>query len=140
MLIPKLTDDDRAYIKKGIELYNSGAFWESHEAWEVVWRRYEDDWRLFLQGLIQMAAGYHQLRRRINPGVVKHQENACEKLARFPDGFLGLNVLELNDGIEETLAEVKAKGSAGIDTVPLDIYPKIRLISHGGTNGKPTDR
>jgi predicted metal-dependent hydrolase len=127
---PELTDNDWTHINKGIELYNSGAFWESHEEWEIVWRRYPDEWRLFLQGLIQMAAGYHQLRRRIYHGVVKHLKNAREKLAFFPDGFLGVNVSELIDGMDKTLEIVKSKGSDGIDLVSVTCYPQIKLRMH----------
>ena len=137
---PTLTRDDWRHIRKGIELYNSGAFWESHEAWEVVWRRYPDDWRLFLQGLIQMAAGYHQLRRRIFHGTVKHLENARRKIAGFPDGFLGINGAELIRGIDDTLARVKKAGKNGLDAVPEDSFPKIRMTISGENHGKPLDR
>lgn len=141
MLSPELTNNDWTHIKKGIWLYNNGDFWESHEAWEIVWRRYPDDWRLFLQGLIQMAAGYHQLRRGIYHGVIKHLKNAREKLVQFPDDFLELNVSDLLNGIDKTLLIVKARGKDGIESVSTDLYPRIKSSAkHGETNGKPIDR
>lgn len=137
---PNLTTDDWRHIREGVELYNRGDFWESHEAWEVVWRRYPDEWRLFLQGLIQMAAGYHQLRRQIYHGVVKHLENARRKIAAFPDGFLGISGAELIRGIDETLARVKAAGKNGLDAVPVDSYPRIKMKFSGDEHGEPLDR
>jgi predicted metal-dependent hydrolase len=39
-----------------------GAFFEAHEAWEGLWRVETDESRRrFLQGLIQVAAGFHKL-------------------------------------------------------------------------------
>lgn len=122
---PKLSPEDWQHIRDGVALYNTAAFWESHEAWEIVWRRYPDEWRLFLQGLIQMAAGYHQLRRRIFHGVVKHLRNARGKLARFPEGFLGIDTDALLAGIDQTLVQVEAGGRHGLAEVPLEIFPKI---------------
>lgn len=135
-IAPELTNEDWKHIQKGIELYNNGAFWESHEEWEIVWRRYSDDWRLFLQGLIQMAAGYHQLRRGIYHGVVKHLKNASDKLTRFPDGFLGVNVSDLLYGIDKTLSLAKAAGKDRIESVSIDLYPRIKVSAKNGeSNG-----
>lgn len=43
---------------RGVDLYNDGAFWEAHEAWEDLWRTAAPDSSVhrFLQGLIQCAA------------------------------------------------------------------------------------
>jgi predicted metal-dependent hydrolase len=47
---------------RGARLFNSGAFFEAHEAWEAAWRIETDPTqRRFLQGLIQVAAGFHKL-------------------------------------------------------------------------------
>lgn len=132
---PSLTTDDWQHICHGIALYNNGAFWESHEAWEVVWRRYDDDWRLFLQALIQMAAGYHQLRRRIYHGTVKHLENARTKLLRFPGHFLGIDVTALIEGMDATLASVKKHGTDDLGAVLADNFPQIKMIMSGEEDG-----
>jgi predicted metal-dependent hydrolase len=47
---------------RGAILFNAGAFFEAHEAWETGWRVETDPTqRRFLQGLIQVAAGFHKL-------------------------------------------------------------------------------
>ncbi len=46
----------------GVDLYNFAYWWEAHEAWEGLWHQAEADYRLFLQGLIQVSAAlikYH---------------------------------------------------------------------------------
>src|SRR3981081_2459548 len=47
-----------AGLQHGIDLFNSGRYWEAHEAWEEVWmpdRKGPD--ASFYKGLIQIAAG-----------------------------------------------------------------------------------
>ena len=47
---------------RGAALFDRGAFFEAHEAWEERWRVTPDAGeRLFLQGLIQVAAALHKL-------------------------------------------------------------------------------
>jgi predicted metal-dependent hydrolase len=73
-------------------LFNAGKFWESHEAWEKIWKRHEEPWRYFVQGLIQAAAAHHQSRRGIRHGVIKHLRNALVKLDAAPADFAGLEL------------------------------------------------
>ena len=55
---PERWRDSEDYLF-GIDLYNAGYLWESHEAWEGLWHVSKGDeaQALFLQGLIQCAAG-----------------------------------------------------------------------------------
>jgi len=108
---PDLTDRDWADFHEGLALFNAGAFWDSHEAWERIWRRRREPGRIFFQGLIQLAAAHHQLERGIYHGVVKHCNNALLKLAQFPDGFLTLQVDDAMRQIRALLADVVRLGS-----------------------------
>jgi hypothetical protein len=45
-------------FRQGIELFNSGYYWEAHEKWEDVWRDQSGDVRTFIQAFVQMAAAY----------------------------------------------------------------------------------
>ncbi len=52
---------DSAFLR-GARLFDRGAFFDAHEAWEDQWRVETDSaQRLFLQGLIQIAAALHKL-------------------------------------------------------------------------------
>jgi predicted metal-dependent hydrolase len=47
---------------RGARLFDAGAFFNAHEAWEELWRSETDQaQRRFLQGLIQIAAAFHKL-------------------------------------------------------------------------------
>ena len=45
----------RDSLERGAALFNTGKFWEAHEAWEEAWLELENEEKLFLQGLIQVA-------------------------------------------------------------------------------------
>ena len=51
-----MSDEDRRDMARGVDLFNRGEFWESHEAWEQIWLRHSEPSRVFLQALIQLTA------------------------------------------------------------------------------------
>ncbi|MBZ5587783.1 MAG: DUF309 domain-containing protein [Acidobacteriia bacterium] len=52
----------------GLAEYNAGRYREAHDLWEVVWRDLDGDERLWLQGLIMLAAAaLHSQRGRLRP-------------------------------------------------------------------------
>ena len=66
-------------LDDGIKLFNSGHYWEAHEAWEGAWmpRRGTAD-ADFFKGLVQVAAGcYHYQRRNRHGAEVKWRDGAA---------------------------------------------------------------
>jgi predicted metal-dependent hydrolase len=56
--VPTLLDS----FARGARLFDAGAFFEAHEAWEEQWRVEPNlEAKRALQGLIQIAAGFHKL-------------------------------------------------------------------------------
>jgi len=53
---------DRALVEAA-RLFRARRFYEVHEVLEDVWRTLTGDRRVFVQGLIQIAAGFHHLAR-----------------------------------------------------------------------------
>ena len=85
--------------RSGLDEYRKGRFFEAHEEWERLWKSAAGDDRLFLQGLIQLAAGLVHLERgRRAPGL-RLLELARKKLARFPDDFGGIAVPRLREAL-----------------------------------------
>jgi uncharacterized protein len=104
-----LTATEEEHLSRGISFFNAGKFWEAHEAWEAIWQRRPEDARFFIQGLIQLAAAYHQLGKEIYRGVTIHLKQAEERLTLFPPDFLGLNVAELLKVIRASLGEIEER-------------------------------
>jgi predicted metal-dependent hydrolase len=58
-------------LRRGIELFNEGEFWEAHEAWEGAWMPHRaEPGSDFFKGLIQVAAGWHHYRRHNRNGAL----------------------------------------------------------------------
>lgn len=73
----------RRALREGIARFNRGQFWEAHEAWEEAWQKESGTARIFLQGLIQLAAACHKGLCMGSPrGMAMLFERAGEKLAR----------------------------------------------------------
>ena len=113
-LIPfDLTTAEESRLEHGIALFNSGKFWEAHEAWEEIWKNHPEDGRFFIQGLIQLAAAYHQLGRKLYRGVVIHLKQAQDRLKLFPSDFLGIVVPPILQVIDDSLAAIEGRPSLG---------------------------
>lgn len=106
-----LTADEAAHFQRGIALFNAGKFWEAHEAWEEIWKNRPEDGRFFIQGLIQLAAAYHQLGKKVYRGVLIHLKQAQEKLRLFPADFLGIDLPPILHLIDSSLAAIDAQPS-----------------------------
>jgi predicted metal-dependent hydrolase len=76
---------------RGVAHFNALEFWEAHEAWEELWLEADGDLVEFYQGLIQLAAAYHHMKRGTFPGAVRLFDAALRRLAPFPDGFHDLD-------------------------------------------------
>jgi predicted metal-dependent hydrolase len=57
----------------------------------VLWLEAGDDLVDFYQGLIQLAAAYHHMQRGTFSGAVRLFDAALQRLARFPQGFHGVD-------------------------------------------------
>ncbi len=91
-------------LGEGVELFNSGRYWDAHEAWEREWmpdRKGPDSG--FYKGLIQVAAGClhytrHNRRGAVNkwrsgadylkPYLPRHHGLGLDSLVRSVEGFL----------------------------------------------------
>jgi hypothetical protein len=98
-------------FRSGLDEYRRGHFFEAHEEWERLWKSAAGNDRLFLQGLIQLAAGLVHLEKgRPAPGL-RLLGLAREKLVRFPDGFGGIAVKQLEEALgAATTAEGETSG------------------------------
>ncbi len=124
-----LTAEEQQKFTKGIALFNAERFWEAHEVWEEIWQNHPEDGRVFIQALIQLAAGYHQLRRKIYRGFVTHLSRAQEKLNLFPPDFLGINVAALLEVIQASLqATDSSQHLAALDLSRIQV-PKIENLT-----------
>jgi uncharacterized protein len=97
-------------LAEGLRLYNAGEFFTAHEAWESVWLGSPEPEKTFLQGLIQVTAAFHHLRRDNPLGTMLLLQAALRRLDRYPAGFGGISVALLCHDIRERLRMLEGGG------------------------------
>lgn len=85
----------RGLFDRAVVHFNATRFFESHEDWETIWHECDGAHRLFVQGLIQLAAAFHHVDHGTASGLVKLLRSSCEKLAAPTPETHGLDVARL---------------------------------------------
>lgn len=96
--------DVRAELQRGIELFNAGAWFEAHEAWEEVWMKCGREERFFVQGLIHCAVAWHHARQGNFEGAARQAEKGARKLAGYLPQRHGIETWRLHADTQEWLA------------------------------------
>jgi predicted metal-dependent hydrolase len=100
-------EKDRLY-QKGLEAFNSAHFYDAHEHWEEVWLETPNPDKMFLQGLIQVAAAFHHYSRANLLGTRNLLQAGLMKLDRFPEVHGGLEIEALREAVRGWLAALEA--------------------------------
>jgi predicted metal-dependent hydrolase len=117
---------DEAF-RAGIELFNSRKYFECHEALEAIWLKTAGKEKVFLHGLIQIAAAFHHHLRRNPRGARSLLEKGWEKLERFGDTRREIDLAALRRQLQpwrEFLSRVKEEEPARLAAPPL---PRIEV-------------
>ena len=83
-------------LLRGIELFNSGLYWEAHEVWEAEWtpdRKGPDSG--FYKGLIQVAAGCLHYTRHNRRGAVNKWRSGADYLRPYRPAHHGVELARL---------------------------------------------
>ncbi len=105
-------------LSEGLRCYHSGAFFEAHEHWELVWLRAQEPEKTFLQGLIQIAAAFYHLQRGNCAGTISLLRSALRRLDRYPGVFAGVLVAPLRVAIRSWLEALEATPQSSRPPVP----------------------
>ncbi len=113
--------DERFF--RGLEEFNGERFFEAHEVLEDLWHEYREPDRKFIQGIIQIAAGFYHIQSCNLKGAVSQLAKGNEKLTQFLPEHQNVSVALLLDDVEENLMRIRTASSIDADTIS---YPKIR--------------
>ena len=108
-------DWTRGALAEGLQRYQTGQFFAAHEAWESVWLESPEPEKMFLQGLIQVTAAFHHLRRNNPRGTALLLQAALGRLERYPPRFGGISVTLLCNDIRKWLQALET----GVSTAEL---------------------
>lgn len=78
-------------FRLGVSLFDSGYYWEAHEAWEYLWHAAGRKGELadFFKGLIQLAVAGVKVREGRRDGAAFHARRAAELLGSLTGGSFG---------------------------------------------------
>ena len=113
-------DWNRGALADGLRCYRQAEFFEAHEHWEILWRRSHGPEKSFLQALIQVAGGFHHLRRSNLRGATALLSAALRRLEAYPARFEGLDVAQLRRELGRWLEALAAQ-----DLAPAPPYPQL---------------
>jgi predicted metal-dependent hydrolase len=115
------------HFRAGLDHFNAGEFWDAHESWETIWLEAESDVHLFLQGLIQLAAAYHHVKRGTYSGGLRLFDAALAKLEGFPKRWCGIDRTSVEETARRHREWVAAllAGGRGEERLDANDFPKI---------------
>lgn len=123
--LPPLDPSIDEPLRTGIALFNEGRFFECHDVLENVWLETHGKSRLFLQGLIQVAVGYHHLCNENRKGAESQLGRGLAKLKEYPDDYAGVALARLRGEVADWILRIQADP---IDIPPIESFPKIVYI------------
>lgn len=116
----------RREVEWGARHFNRGEFFEAHEAWEHAWHRAGGEFRLYLQGLVQLAVGFHHARRHNMAGMRSTLARGLQKTERLGRWFPEADLADTLRAARECLRHNR----------PPARYPRIPLDGEKNSHGR----
>ena len=96
---PTLPEEDKAALRKGVEEFNGGYFFECHDTLEEAWSGIRGPARDFFQGLIQVSVGCYHWRNGNAGGAATMLKRGLARLSRYGSAYCGLELAELRSAV-----------------------------------------
>jgi predicted metal-dependent hydrolase len=123
--------------REGFRLYREGRYWDSHEAWEELWREATGPPRHLLQALIQLDAALIHTRRGHWGGVANLLARALAHLDHCPDRLWGLDVSALRAALHRYRAAILALKEGRLRQFDWSLAPRLEpLLGPDGSDGQ----
>jgi len=120
--------DVEMLLDQGIDLFNRRYFFEAHDVWEEAWKNETGEPRRFLQGLIQVAAGFHHRETGNLKGAAALFQKAKAKFDGYPAAYLGIDLGALLRDVAESGRELDA-ADLGPGHRAYRTQPHVRTVS-----------
>ena len=112
-----------AAFEEGVRLFNSGRYFECHEALEALWLEAPAESRDLYQGLIQTAVAFHHAERGNPEGARKCLARGLGHLKAFRGRKVPIDLKPLIEAIEKALDLVQ-----GGRDIPRP-FPRLKLLA-----------
>lgn len=126
MDLSQLAAEDRQRLRDGLQLFNERHFFEAHEVLEDIWHRERGEPHLFLQGVIQVCAGFHHFQNGNLRGAAELLSRGADKMRGYPSHYLGIDAAGLRAAVDDSRGRiermrdgVEPEGAIPFPTIPL---------------------
>ena len=117
-----------ALLRRGIEQFNQGDYFEQHETLETLWRAECDDVRYLYQGILLVGVGLLHLQRGNHPGAEAKLATGVRFLQWFRPTCQGVDVEALIEDATRARAAVVALGRERLAEFDWTLAPKVRWV------------
>lgn len=114
-------------LRRGIDQFNRGAWFEQHETLEELWRAERREVRRLYQGILQVGVAMHHLRNRNHHGAVYMLRRGATHLQPFVPRCQSVDVADLLVQAARILGAVERLGRTGIERFDWALAPRVRL-------------
>jgi predicted metal-dependent hydrolase len=116
-------------VRRGIEQFNRGEFFEQHETLEEEWLAERDPIRYLYQGILQIGVGCEHLRRGNAAGARGLWRRGMSYLEPYRGGCMNVDVDALLRATERCLVELERVGDTGLEHFDCRLIPRVRWLS-----------
>lgn len=95
---------------QGVEEFNRGELYASHDTWEAIWSEAMEPDRSFYQGLIQIAVAFYHLGNHNWRGAAILLGQGSGRLRDYRPDYGGLDITSFYDQIQTVLTELQRRG------------------------------
>lgn len=99
-------EDGKLELKKGINLFNEGSFFEAHDYFEEMWMEANRENREFYQGFVQVSVGHYHLICENYEGALSQLSKGVEKLEKYSDNFENINLAQFRQNINSIIKQI----------------------------------
>jgi hypothetical protein len=111
-------------LRRGIEHFNAGRYFQAHEAWEEAWHPAPEPERDFWQGITQVAVGLTHRQRGNARGSATLLRRGAKKLKRYGEAHFGVPVARIARYADATADLIERDGTdAPIETLTIEREP-----------------
>ena len=124
-------DDPPAELRRGVEQFNRGEFFECHETLEALWLAEAAPLRRLYQGILQVGVAFHHQRRGNYRGAIRMLTSGTAHLVPFAPRCLGVDVQALLAAADRCREALEALGPDRIGEFDATLVPRIELARGG---------
>ncbi|MGA2926660.1 MAG: DUF309 domain-containing protein [Solirubrobacteraceae bacterium] len=116
-------------LRRAVEQFNRGEFFQQHETLELEWLQERDPVRYLYQGILQIGIGFEHLRRGNPRGAQRLWQRGISYLGPFKLGCMAVDVDRLVADTERCLAELERVGAGGLERFNRSLIPRLEWLA-----------